>query len=1012
MKAQNISIFLLCLISLISCGAKESKVSLKISGNMSISAAGYTGGMTVTGLGPNNKSFTANAAAGTSITVDLEDGSWTFYAAGWDGAEPLDGNVYCGSLTQTLGADTSVVNITIDQASCNSATFTNGVANLADASGFNTLQIFSCASHYMGATPITAATSVSSLISGFCFSGGQPLDMKAKPGSLKIVIPGKSPTNVALTKIESTCIGYAGNYVDTLLKIPTGKIPFHFELYEDANCQELALVHEFTSGIQTAAVANGIVLNPHNSTANALFLPFSITKSGLSPMFDKLPWLSCNGGMFCPTFPAISGGADYIIPAGSNYQQGVLITRDPNLDCSNYAFSNFTGITTGICEDDDEDGVYLKFNEITYGGCQAGSCSFDQSLNASVPVTKQVRSDTSQVFHTFNDIARYMGGNPAATVSSSLDAFDRAAYSYGNLDDIRMDLGPDGVMGAFGDTPCASISGTKTLSVLDEGQLKVVQITAKNSTTTIPKAICDHTNPSATTCAAGLQTFDKQIIFRMLENSTYVTRMNMHIKCTAKLGMVESSHFDDEPGEYRDEQSLVYWNTEVESKARYETYHKEVTYSNSAKTAVTEIRNNYAHIMKTAAAADYYIFANNYEYKLAGSTVTERLFRKEIGANTGASPDIGDVSLHVEIEKPSTSTASIFSLPATQSTLDIPFLTSMMSTGPMTNFSNFRDNLDMVSESSTSHAMAFTNDQNNIKLRLFDGTNWTDHQATSVSSSVPRVSKLGTQTYITYLTPNSPPATVADIKLVMYNSSTNSLSTPITIHTATSLSSLAIGRASGSSKVDVFWVGFDSIYFKQVDASNAGDSTYAALSGSDPIVPNSLKVVPVPGSSTHLLVVWMAQVSSTNVVRSALYDSSNATQGSRFTAVSTLTGQTELSENPFNHSIHVNGSYAYYSWQTFDGTTNVHHIAKSASPATNTLTVMGTDVEKVSSSLNIGCADTTSFNTTGACAPGVFPSGANPMKPIRSGHGVHLRTMNPSVFNNLFTPLSTFSNLN
>lgn len=1008
MKAHNFCFYLWLVFTLISCGAKPSGVSLKVSGNMSITSAGYTGGVTVTGIGPNNKTFTANAATGSSVTVDLEDGIWTFYAAGWDGANPLSGDVYCGTLTQNLGPETAAISINIDKASCASSTFTNGVANLADANGFNTLQIFSCSSHYVAGSPITSSTNISSLSSSFCQSNTQPMDMKDRPGSLKIIIPGKGPTNQALSSIESTCFPMAGTNVDTLLKIPTGKIPVHFALFKDSNCQKQAVIHDFNSGIQAAAVANGIVLNPHNSTANALFLPYSIVKSALSPMMDKLPWISCNFGSFCSMFPPLMG-FDYIISPGSNFHRGVVISRDPNLSCANFTFSAPVGIHNLACEDDDEDGVFLKFEEPSYQYCQSNSCSFDVSLNTNPAQTMVVKSEPNGSVQTFNDLARHLGGNPSLQVSNSLDAFERAPYSYGHLEDVRMDLGPDGVMGVFGATPCSALSGSKTISVLDEGQLKFVQVTAKDSTTAIPTAICDHTNPLATSCTSALQTFDKQIIFRMLENSAYVTRMNMHLKCSAKIGMVEASYFDDEPGKYRDEQSLIYWNTEDETAARYESYRKEVAYSDSARTIIAEMRNNFSHVKKTALNADFYIFSNNYELYKDGINIRESLFRRELGANSTTSPNnIGDSNLHIQLEKPSSSTASIFSTPAVQSRLEIPFLSSMLGSSTISSFYEIDHNMDVVVESPSSKGMVYTDNQDNINLRLYNGTSWTHHLIAS-GSSVPRLSKNANENYITYLTPGSN----ADINLRRFDSANSTLSSPITIATGVSPSSLAIGRGLSSSDVVVFWVGFDSIYFKQVDGNGNGDSGPGFISGTDMIIANSLKVTNLPGSSTKLLLVWTAinSLTSNDEVRSATYDTSITPQTSRYSTVSTLASQPQLTQPTMNFRLFSDGGFAYYTWDTTNGSFITTHTAKTKTTPDQELLVVPANITSASSYIFSSCADTTDFSTMGACTPGVFP-GPLPFKPIKSGHDVRLRNMQPSLFNNLFTPISIFRNIN
>lgn len=1001
--------------ALLSCGQKEAATSLKVSTGLAMTNVSYAGGLTVSGVGPSGKTFTVNATSGSEIKIVLENGSWTFYVAAWTGPGIYGEEVHCGTLTTNLDSGTTSVNITATAAGCAQSVFTNGTSDLTVAEGFQNLKVFACSSSYMSGAPITTSTSYSSLMSGYCNGAGHPMDVKKRAGAMKLIVPGKAieASDPKPSDLVSGCISFDGLSNKSLgLRIPTDKIPFKVVLFNDQACTQPEVIHDFPKGLQSGSNVNGIVMHPYSADENALILPFSISGSSVSPTYAQMPFISCSS-TFCSTFPTIASAAHYILPSGFAYYRGIVLSRFPGDKCTDFAISNLVGLMDGGCSTSghDDDAVIWHIGETTMGTCGGSSCSFDVSYKGGSPVTYSVKSDSSMVWSTYNDIARFVGGNPGPSVSNSLDAFDDGPFSYGGLDDIRQDLGPDGIMGIFGGTSCSALTGSKYKSVLHDGKLKMVQIIAKESTLAIPLQLCNASDDtSLSTCPAGLSNFDKLILFRELINSTWVTRQRMFIKCGAAIGMAESYHSDDEPDDYRDEQSLIYWNTITENNARYESYRKETRYSDQSRTFIEDKRRNFTRVQKTSAV-DYYVLSNDYEFINGGTNSQERLVQKNLGVSVANTNDVANSTFSIDIDSQNDISDNIFMSPSSQDILEMNHIDQNRFVPGTGLFMGPMDNIQSTSVENR-RATVFLNDVGHVVMNFFNGTSWNKFNiyTTSASNMAPRMAmkKINTTTFTTYV---AWLANSGSIKLAKFDGAA-ATATPAVIASSLSVpsvSNLAMGWVGTQDKPDVFWTMGNYIYVIQKDELNAGDGASYAYAAAYNIIPQSLKVLPVAGSTTKLILVWMEDEGTNRRVKSVLYDSSVSTQASRFGALNTLASQPDVTDDPSNFRLVIKNSQAIYSWST-TGTLNHYHEAVAASGSA-VFSMRTIDTLSHNTWVSSDCVDSTTFNnpTPGSCVNNSYPT--IPVKPIKPGFDPRLRNMEGSIFDSIFTPLSTFTNL-
>ena len=149
MKTLAHLILLLSSLSLVSCGAKKTGMTLKISNGMALSNNSYNGGLVFFGRSTDGKMFSAPVAiktgSGNQVQVELDRGVWTFGAIGWGGAV-FDGIAKCAITTATLNATDQTINLDLDSSNCSQSEFGGNLT--ANSGYFKPLRFVTCGTLY------------------------------------------------------------------------------------------------------------------------------------------------------------------------------------------------------------------------------------------------------------------------------------------------------------------------------------------------------------------------------------------------------------------------------------------------------------------------------------------------------------------------------------------------------------------------------------------------------------------------------------------------------------------------------------------------------------------------------------------------------------------------------------------------------------------------------------------------------------------------------------------------
>jgi hypothetical protein len=110
---------MMTLMTMISC-SKQEEVKAKFSFQIGalVAGAGQSGGVMVYGHNSDRTSSFGRYINGDQHTFKLKNGSWTFYAIGWDGTSPLLGNVRCGTTSADLAGTDVNIDLTMDSTGC------------------------------------------------------------------------------------------------------------------------------------------------------------------------------------------------------------------------------------------------------------------------------------------------------------------------------------------------------------------------------------------------------------------------------------------------------------------------------------------------------------------------------------------------------------------------------------------------------------------------------------------------------------------------------------------------------------------------------------------------------------------------------------------------------------------------------------------------------------------------------------------------------------------------------
>lgn len=259
-------VFTMLLIGLSACAPKKSSEA-----RLSVTLSGITsqlpGGLMIYARNETGAISFARRVTGTSLSLELENGSWSFSAIGWDGTQPLTGVVRCATATAKLAGDPVSIPLSLTKSNCEAPSFNAGGYFDAPMTNVQPLRVFTC--------------STLSGLSAAADCGGQ----EGLATSMRIVMPQlngalNSPTQTG--GIVSSCvpIGSAGEFAQSL-RIPVGGadslLPTQVITYVGASCSGAAETFYFPRGVHATSTvpAKDAIYDSGNETK--LFLKNDLT---------------------------------------------------------------------------------------------------------------------------------------------------------------------------------------------------------------------------------------------------------------------------------------------------------------------------------------------------------------------------------------------------------------------------------------------------------------------------------------------------------------------------------------------------------------------------------------------------------------------------------------------------------------------------------------------------------------------------------------------------------------
>ncbi len=281
-----------------------------------MTAAGFTGGLVVSGKNSIGQRFVKTTFGGSSSNVVLPDGAWNLSVVGWDGAAPYSGDVYCGKSTINLASTDANKTVSVSKANCLTSDFSGGAFITPAAGGatvIHPLRIVTCGSFYEhnAAGEINDIAGISAY-SNYCTQPNHPLDLRSQTKSIKFIPIDKNFNGpfASSTAVSSFCKTTSNGSVFHLTeKIPVSGLPIQIAFYSDSACQDQNGFVLFPDGIKDGyplkfdSLLKNILSDNDGNAANQLFVSDNGMNRGWSPFYHLMPAMTCDK-KFCGDFEA------------------------------------------------------------------------------------------------------------------------------------------------------------------------------------------------------------------------------------------------------------------------------------------------------------------------------------------------------------------------------------------------------------------------------------------------------------------------------------------------------------------------------------------------------------------------------------------------------------------------------------------------------------------------------------------------------------------------------------
>jgi hypothetical protein len=585
MKTLNISALPILILLLLTqaCGkGGSSSAKLEISRAFAVTNTYFGGGLIITGKNlSKNQSFTVSLDSTTSISMQLEKGTWHFSAVAWDGGiapeKKFAGTVYCGLTGKDLVNDSETVDINLGTEKCGDPIFTAGhVDTTTTPYTFKYLDVIGTCSTFFPNEVLPNQTVASSLAQAttppdFCNNVSE--DLKTKVKAIRIHAQNKTLGQVNPTPGFGTeCITSATSdskiNLGTSFRLPYKSIPFTIMTFEDENCSKPLTHYDFRNGLSApSSMFDHILVNNDTSPSQMkLFLPGNDMKRAKSPFLAILPNIKCDDGTTigkCRTTP--SSHADFHGNANGSSQR-VYVKNESS--CPETMTASYPVASATCFENDNE-------VEVEFSGSTSGLGSFAMNGNTySVYLASTLQEHMK--YNAHQSLIEMLGSSDDLLPISFFMPEQREksdTKAHGILSQVREMFSPDGPGGVVGipgsattfQKACLDAVVSKEITRYDPEKMKneTFKIVVHNSTVSSPgPAFCNPTNIAETDCATFGVKFDKRMLVYDYSFSSITPAMAFEFSCSGKVGKLEDNSTEIEGEKKHVTQEIISWNTE------------------------------------------------------------------------------------------------------------------------------------------------------------------------------------------------------------------------------------------------------------------------------------------------------------------------------------------------------------------------------------------------------------------------------------------------------------------
>jgi alpha-tubulin suppressor-like RCC1 family protein len=261
-------VFILLLLTTLSCSKKGQQVDTNISITSFIGGSTFSGGVMIWGIGPNEKKMAISLLNESDAKeMLLDSGLWSFYATGWTGANQLEGAMSCAFSEMDLSPENPNVNLSMKPENCINTDF--APTNFTSGNEFNTIKFIICND-----------------INGKVAGDNCDSTEKGTARSFRFVFKSIDEDNNELNGLSSACIDEtdANSITQTTFKIPVGNIDIPLfaigiETFSNTGCIGSNINFEFPQGLLSGSNVSHVF---SNSSITEIFLESQVIAPSLS----------------------------------------------------------------------------------------------------------------------------------------------------------------------------------------------------------------------------------------------------------------------------------------------------------------------------------------------------------------------------------------------------------------------------------------------------------------------------------------------------------------------------------------------------------------------------------------------------------------------------------------------------------------------------------------------------------------------------------------------------------